>query len=184
MEKQKRIFIAVPLPDAVKNALHAVCAKLQQQFARGTVRWVQPDNMHLTLRFLGDTAVSQISPLITQLDHLNSKPIRLELSHLGCFPNRDRPRVLWVGLQGEVTRLEQLKKQVDQNLAMLGWPPETKAYKPHLTVGRVKDARKVAEVRWGGAVEAVHFQVTAVHLIQSDLQKNGPVYTTLHEVAF
>lgn len=184
MEEVKRIFIAIPLPEAVKRALDNVCEQLQQQFPSGSVRWVQADNMHLTLRFLGDTAVSQIPGIITQLDQLCPKPVRLQLHQLGCFPNQSNPRVLWVGLKGELAELQQLKRDVDRQLAALSWPPETKPFTPHLTIGRVKDARKAGQVRWRCEVDEAHFGVTAVHLIQSDLQKQGPVYTTLHKITF
>ncbi len=182
MKEKIRTFIAIPLPQSVKVALIDLGKQLSPQFPNGAVRWVQPDKMHLTVRFLGDTAVSQIPNIITQLDQIKSKPIRLQLSHLGCFPDEKRPRVLWVGLIGEMIQLGQLKQAVDQRLVPLGWPLETKKFSPHLTLGRVKDSRKIANVRWGGEVEQVHFRVTAVHLIQSTLQSSGPIYTTLHSV--
>ena len=182
MKEKVRAFIAIPLPQAVKEALNEVSVQLRVQFSNGGVRWVQPDKMHLTVRFLGDTAVSQLSAIITQLDHLQPKPIRLQLHEVGCFPNKKSPRVLWVGLKGDMAQLVQLKQTVDQCLFSLGWPLETKKYSPHLTVGRIKDSREVANVRWKGEVEQVHFGVTAVHLIQSTLQKDGPIYTILHSV--
>jgi len=182
MEEKVRTFIAVPLPDFVKEALDEAAQKLQLQLPDKSIRWVRPDRMHLTLRFLGDTAVSQIPTVAAQLNQLQFEPIRLQLNNLGCFPNKKRPRVLWVGLQGEVAYLEQLKRKIDQQLEPLGWPLETKKYSPHLTIGRVKKQRQLTNMRWGSEVEQVHFRATAVHLIQSTLQKEGPVYTTLHSV--
>lgn len=182
MKEKIRTFIAIPLPQSVKAALNDLCNQLGPQFPKEAVRWVQPERMHLTVRFLGDTVVSQIPNIITQLDQLELQPIRLQLNEVGCFPNRNRPRVLWVGLKEEMAQLVQLKEAVDQQLVPLNWPLETRKYNPHLTIGRIKDSGKVTKVRWGGEVEQVHFQVTAVHLIQSTLQSNGPIYKTLHSI--
>ena len=182
MEEDRRVFIAIPLPEGVKMALGDVCERLKLAFPQGAVRWVHPDKMHLTLRFLGETAVSTLPDIMTQLDQLKPQPIHLQLTQLGCFPSKDNPRVLWAGLSGEMGQLIHLKQTIDQKLVGLGWPLETRKYNPHLTVGRVKDKREVAKIGWRNEIEQVYFRVTAVQLIQSELQRSAPIYTTLHSV--
>ncbi|MCA9932045.1 MAG: RNA 2',3'-cyclic phosphodiesterase, partial [Anaerolineales bacterium] len=162
--KTIRTFIAVDLPAAARAAWGGVAQQLAAQLPSTAVRWVKPERMHLTLRFLGDTAVSQLPMLADGLDQMAQQfaPFSLRLSHLGCFPNERRPHVVWVGLQGDTEALAALKKGVDAALVPLGWEAETRPFQAHLTVGRVKDARQLAGVQWGMAVEEVEVPVTAV----------------------
>ena len=177
-----RAFIAVNLPPAVKEALDQVSQTLAQQMPPRVVRWVKPDRMHLTLRFLGDTAVASLPTLATALDQLTPQhaPFNLHLATLGCFPNRKRPRVIWVGLQGDTTPLHTLKQALDQTLIPHGWQPEEKPFKAHLTIGRIKDSRLLRNSQWQANIPHLIVPVTAVHLIQSQLRPSGPIYTIRH----
>ena len=181
-DSTRRLFIAIPLPNHVKKALGVNIETLKQQIPEKAVRWVRVDNVHLTLRFLGDTAVSKIPALIEGLNTLQDKhaPFHLQFSQFGCFPNKKRPRVLWIGLNGEMKQLVNLKQSLDQALWLLDYPVETRRYNPHLTLGRVKKSEQVAKTRWGGVVEPAQFQVTAVTLYQSKLTPQGANYTELH----
>lgn len=177
-----RAFIAVHLPEEVRTALEHVNEALAQQVPRKSVRWVTPERMHLTMRFLGDTAVSNLPTITAALDQATQgqSAFTLTLGQLGCFPNRRRPRVIWVGLDGNLAPLWELKRQVDAALQPLGWEPETRPFRAHLTLGRVKDSRLLADLDWGAAVEELPVPVTAVHLVQSELRSSGPIYTVLH----
>ncbi len=180
--KTKRMFIAITLPAAARAELGHVAALLARQVPGRSVRWVKPDLIHLTLRFLGDTAVSQL-PLITHaLDQAAAKhaPFSLRLNALGCFPNRKRPRVIWVGLDGEMAPARALKRGIDEVLQPMGWARENRPFRAHLTLGRVKDGRKLRGIEWESVVEKVLVPVTAVHLIESQLRSGGPVYTVRH----
>jgi RNA 2',3'-cyclic 3'-phosphodiesterase len=183
---QIRAFIAVELPAAVREYLGAVTADLAAQTKRGTVRWVTPERMHLTLRFLGDTAVAQLPTLYEAMDGMaaQQRPFQLQLTELGAFPNRQRPRVIWVGLGGDTAELTSLKQQLDQALAPLGWPVEDRPFRPHLTLGRVKDSRVGEQINWQARVGQLDIPVTAVHLIESQLRPDGPVYTIRHSSHF
>lgn len=183
--KKIRAFIAVHLPEAVTAALHQINQKLASQMPPRTVRWVTPERMHLTLRFLGDTVVSRLPALYEELDRTAARhaPLTLQLQELGCFPNRRRPRVIWVGLQGRGDawrRLQNLKQEIDESLVPLGWELEDRPFRAHLTLGRVKDGRRLRDVRWGAEVEKLDVPVTAVHLIESQLRPDGPIYTVRH----
>jgi RNA 2',3'-cyclic 3'-phosphodiesterase len=181
-----RAFVALTLPAAVQDYLGAVMADLKAHTTKGAVRWVTPERMHLTLRFLGDTAVSQLPALSEALDQLAARQtaFALQLTQLGAFPNQRRPRVIWVGLGGETAVLARLKQQLDEALVPLGWPLEEKPFKPHLTLGRVKDGRVGEQIPWQARVGQLAVPVTAVHLIESELRPDGPRYTTRHTSRF
>ncbi len=177
-----RAFIAVELPKPVKDALGDVAQMLAGRVPRGAVRWVRPEQMHLTLRFLGDTAVGQLPAVQSVMDSVTSghSPFIMHLNGTGCFPNAQRPRVIWVGLAGDEARLHALKAALDERLVSLGWPPEDKTFRAHLTLGRVKDEREVQGVEWAANVPPLDMPVTAIHLIESQLRPSGPIYTTRH----
>lgn len=175
-----RVFIAIELPPDVKREMERVRALLAQSLPEQAVRWVQPDKMHLTLCFLGDTAVSQL-PLISQrLDECAAQyaPFTLLLDGLGCFPNRQRPRVIWVGLKGE--QVERLQVAVETAVAQPGTPKDNKPFRAHLTCGRVKEGYKLANTHWQVVVKPVAMTVSAIHLIESQLRPSGPIYTVRH----
>jgi RNA 2',3'-cyclic 3'-phosphodiesterase len=181
-----RAFIAIELPATVRDYLEAVTADLAAQIKTGTVRWVTPERMHLTLRFLGDTAVAQLPMIYEALDRVagQQQPFQLQLTQLGAFPNQKRPRVIWVGLEGETAVLTALKPQLDEALLPLGWPPEEKPFRPHLTLGRVKDSRVGQQIKWQSRIGQLAVPVTAVHLIESQLHPDGPRYTIRHSSQF
>lgn len=162
----------------------AIGGDLKRQLPSRAVRWVKPANMHLTLRFLGETAESQIDPIAHGLQTAlaNVSSFSLVLSQLGAFPNKNRPRVIWVGVGGELKRLHAVQASVESALAQLGWLPDRLPFKPHLTIGRVKKGNQFKGVKWGGRVEQLPILVTAVHLIKSDQQPTGPIYTKLHTI--
>ena len=174
--------MAIALPPAVTAVLAQLSHTLARQMPDRTVRWVKPDRMHLTLRFLGDTAVTNLSPIATELDHVtaNYTPFQLHLHKVGCFPNRKRPRVIWVGLAGEVSPLVRLKQDIDTFLQPMGWEREKRPFQAHLTLGRVKNVHQVGSIKWDVPVKRVGWEVTAVHLIESQLRPQGPIYTTRH----
>jgi len=180
-----RAFIAIDLPPTVKAALAGVAATLGGRVPRGAVRWVRPEQMHLTLRFLGDTPAGRLPALAAALNTLAAghTPFTLHLSDVGCFPNARRPRVVWVGLGGEEAKLTALVSTLEAALRPLGWPPEDNPFRAHLTLGRVKDERASQGIDWSADVPALEVPVTAVHLIESQLRPDGAVYTVRHTSA-
>ncbi len=177
-----RAFVAIEMPPAVRAELGLISGVLAGQATPGSVRWVKPDLLHLTLRFLGDTAVAKLPAIAAALDNAvgQTAPFTLHLGQLGCFPNARRPRVIWVGLDGDRRSLLALKQGVDAVLAPLGWAAEERPFQAHLTVGRVNDGRLVGALDWETVVKQVAVPVTAVHLIESQLQRSGPIYTVRH----
>lgn len=178
---QIRAFIAIELPEDARRALGETERRLAEQLPQG-VRWVRPELIHLTLRFLGDTAVAKLPALAAALDALGAQhaPFALALREVGCFPNRKRPRVIWAGLDSQLAPLQALKRDLDEALVPLGWGVEDRPFQPHLTLGRVKDSRLLQGVAWQVDVEPVSVPVTAVVLMESELTRVGPIYTRRH----
>lgn len=183
--QQIRAFIAIELPEDARRALGDTARRLAEQLPQGSVRWVRPELIHLTLRFLGDTAVAKLPTIAAALDALGAQhaPFTLALSEAGCFPNRKRPRIIWAGLDGQLAPLQALKRDLDRALAASGWELEDRPFQPHLTLGRVKDSRLLQGVAWQASVERVGVPVTAVVLMESELTRSGPVYTRRHASA-
>jgi 2'-5' RNA ligase len=180
--KKTRAFIAIPLPQPIQDHLGMVSQTWAQQLSDRAVRWVRPSLMHITLRFLGDTEQKALSAVKNGLDDIGGRfrCFHLQLSTVGCFPNTRRPRVVWVGLQGQLDTAQSLKQEIDRFLLPLGWEMEDRSFRPHLTVGRVKDSRRIKGFQWQADIQPLTIPVTAVHLIKSELQRSGPLYTILH----
>ena len=176
-----RAFVALPLPPAVKAALGGVVEALSPAWPSGAVRWVRPENMHLTLRFLGESPVAKLPDIAAALDAVGGQtaPFDLSLAALGSFPNRRRPQILWVGLRDGDGDLAPLKEGLDRCLQGLGWPAEQRPFRPHLTLGRIK-GRARGRADWSAAVPPLDFAAGPLQLIESRLQPSGPVYTVLH----
>jgi RNA 2',3'-cyclic 3'-phosphodiesterase len=180
--KTIRAFIAVELPDDVKTYLSDTGQALATELPAGAVRWVKPEAMHLTLRFLGDTPVRHLPPISVGLDMITAgrRPFELELGQLGCFPNPKRPRVIWAGIRGAEAQLRAVRTALDRSLELWGWPVETKLFQPHLTLGRVKDPRAKIDLPWGKPLAPLLLKVRTVHLIESQLRPAGALYTIRH----
>jgi len=177
-----RAFIAIELPTRIKDILFRTCLELEDRIAPSkSIRWVRQENIHLTLRFLGEMQpelVSQIGHAIDlEVSHL---PVfDLELNELGCFPNLIKPRTIWVGIAGQTGLLQQLYKIVEQELMCFRWQPEGRPFQPHITIGRVKSPTTSIKVNlpFGRKVESLSFSVTAVSLIESVLRPEGASHT-------
>lgn len=176
-----RAFIAISLPADVQQLLGAVSQELATRVPGRAVAWVRPENIHLTLRFLGDTPLARLDRLTSLLDAVAARhrPFNLALGRLGVFPNERRPRVIWVGLTGDPPTAA-LQKDLDAALLPLGWQQDGKPFSPHLTLGRVKGSHDQIRLPWGKAVVPTSFTVDRLHLIESELRPQGPLYTVRH----
>lgn len=188
--EQIRSFIAIELPRNLKTAI----SRLQEQLKTGStapVRWVNPDNTHLTLKFLGDIDTAVVDDITKALGEAarGVPSILLGAEGLGAFPNNNRVQVVWVGLTGELDKLQKLQQRIDKELTPLGFPPEKRAFSPHLTIARIRD-RATANDRqdMGRLVENTEFEsgasflVETVDLMKSQLTREGPIYSKLGSV--
>ncbi|MFC1902559.1 RNA 2',3'-cyclic phosphodiesterase [Chloroflexota bacterium] len=185
--EQVRSFIAIELPDELRLGL----IKLQTQLKSGnqpSVKWVDPNGVHLTLKFLGNTSVDIINDITTAMEDAAQviPPFHLEAKELGVFPNLRRVQVAWVGISGDIDRLCQLQQLIESNLAPLGFAPESRRFTPHLTLARLHDRATPDErQRFGQLIaksslqEAYGFDVRAVSLMRSQLTREGAIYSQI-----
>ena len=188
MTETFRAFIAIDLPESIKSFLSDVQEALKLYGFR--VKWVRPQNIHLTLKFLGDTATAdadKIAEAMT-LAARNCPIVSLKAKGIGVFPNARRPRVIWAGLNGQLETLAKLQQTLDVHLADLGFARDTRAFKSHLTLGRVKG--KIASDRMKAAIdkleefESESFETDQIILFKSELRPTGAVYTKVQAIAF
>jgi 2'-5' RNA ligase len=182
-----RAFIAIEIPREIREAVGKAMAPLQKGIG-SIVRWVPVENMHLTLKFLGDvspTNVEMLSEMLLAEANL-FHCFDLRLSGLGSFPTLKRPRVIYIGIQAPVT-LEALQRGIESASRRLGYESDERGFSPHLTIGRVKQnvtgteqqtiRRALEEIRIDLLGTA---RVDSVHLYKSDLKPTGSVYTRLY----
>ncbi len=183
-----RLFVAIELPEQVRAALAELQARLRRHGLDG-LRWVRPEGIHLTLKFLGETPKDRVPEIAAALDAAGKgiAPHELALGALGTFGSRNSPRVVWVDLNGDIEVLLRLQRQVDRALEAIGFPRETRPFSPHLTLARIPPeiSGKVA----GPLKETPRVKVppAAIHvrelsLILSKLGAGGAVYTRLEAV--
>ncbi|OAT85807.1 RNA 2',3'-cyclic phosphodiesterase [Desulfotomaculum copahuensis] len=179
-----RLFWAVNLPPVARAALAQVQAALKE--AGADVKWVEAENLHLTIQFLGETPAGRVQAIVRAVqDMVAVGPFGLHLSGLGVFSGRDGPRVVWAGVRQGGDSLASLHCQVGEAMRPLGYIPE-KRFSPHLTLARIRSSRGVAELmQLIAALAATHLgdiTVSSVDLMQSELSRRGPVYTLLSSV--
>ncbi len=178
-----RTFIAFHLPGPVREHIRDIQDRLRPCGFR--MRWVRPESVHLTLKFLGDIDPAAVEPITGALSEAVAgvPPVRLSLGGIGVFPTVRRARVLWVGLRGDTHPLIQIQKRIDTVMEGCGFPRETRPFKAHLTLGRAKgvlDPRRLAEIIEDFAdMEAEPFTADEVILYRSELKPDGAVYTRL-----
>jgi len=183
-----RAFIAIDLPESVKSFLSEAQETLKLYGFR--VKWIRPQNIHLTLKFLGDTATADIDKIVEAmtLAARNRPVVSLTAKGIGVFPNVRRPRVIWAGLNGQLEILSGLQQTLDACLADLGFARERRAFKSHLTLGRVKG--NIASGRMKAAIdklkefESESFEINQIILFKSELRPSGAVYTKVQEIVF
>lgn len=177
-----RSFIAIDLPEEFHDEINRVTNELRP--AGGHVKWVRPENVHLTLKFLGDVPEDKIEPIGEAVAGASAGRglVNLVSSGIGVFPNRSKPRVIWLGLTGDLDRLTGLQQDVENSVTPFGFFPEKRAFKPHLTLGRVKSPKGKGGLM--NALEKVRpkeimFSASELVLFKSDLRPGGAVYTPL-----
>lgn len=176
-----RCFIAIEMAADMLHSLSSLQDWLSDRVPANAVRWVVPGNVHLTLKFLGDVSPADVDRIgkVMQSVASDSKPFALRLDKLGCFPNPRKPRVIWLGIEGDVDPLIRLQRALEQGLERQGWSSEGRRFHPHLTLGRVKNTSNVVEAGypWGQIRAAGHQQVSEICLVESDLRPSGAIYT-------
>ena len=190
-----RLFLAVPIPEAARARIGELIARLEP---RGwPMRWIDPDNAHLTLHFLGDTPPEQATILQLALPEIVARHEAFDLrtAGLGVFPKLKRPRVVWLGVYGPTHRLETLAHELGDALREMLFPVDDRPFSPHITLGRVRDIHNapirdlpealraaIDEMAADGLADpknGLPLPVEEVHLIRSHLESGGARYEVI-----
>ena len=188
--EQIRSFIAIELPAELKLELVQLEAQLKSGEQLG-VKWVDPDGIHLTMKFLGNIAVDRVEGITRAMEEAvcGISPFQLKVKELGVFPNFKRVQVAWVGLTGEVDKLAQLQKRIESNLTPLGFAPESRPFAPHLTLARLRaqtspdEKQRFGQLIANTTFEAAHtIEVDAISLMKSQLTREGAIYSQINSI--
>jgi 2'-5' RNA ligase len=181
-----RLFIAIDIPEQIKREIGELIGVLIKHDT--DIKWIMPENIHLTLRFLGATSESLVLKIRESLSTAAStcEPFPIHIQSTGAFPNDKYPRVLWTGIV-DSHLLKNLRNRIEDSLSMIGFQRDDKEFHPHLTLGRVrsqkgmisfmKEFRLFRDKKFGG------FLADQVKLMRSELRPAGPLYTCLHTVS-
>ncbi|MCK4534337.1 MAG: RNA 2',3'-cyclic phosphodiesterase [Syntrophobacterales bacterium] len=187
--KPVRIFLAIELPPGIKYLIEGIKEKLMP--ALKGIRWTRPEGMHLTLKFFGDVSQDDVVRIseVVERNVRDIAPMGLNVGSPGGFPSLKKPRVLWLGIGGDVQRLEVLQAAIERDLEECGFPGEKRSFKPHLTLGRARSHVRIisgAEALIGEIEELGVFRFDARELIlfESELKPGGAVYRKLATFPF
>ncbi len=181
-----RLFIAIELPDAIK----AEIARVQQQLeASGAgANWTRPEGIHLTLKFLGEVPDAKAQEILAAMAGAarGTGTLSLKVEGAGAFPNVKVPRVLWLGLSGDIERLSVLQEAVEDAMERLGFDREERKFSPHLTLARIKFPKP--RDNWAAVIDGIRnvdlggFTADRLSLMKSELRREGAVYTEIGTV--
>jgi len=190
MSKTIRSFIAIELDEKIHAFLADIQGKLKASEAN--VKWVKAENIHLTLKFLGNVTLDNIEKIKAILDEIaiGYKPYILSLSEIGAFPKLDHPRVIWVGTKEGVEETKTLAGDLEEELSAIGFEKEKRPFKSHLTLGRIRSPKNKQELK--EIVETINNEIQAASneqrvsiehltLFQSTLTPQGSIYAPLHK---
>ncbi|MDA3885832.1 MAG: RNA 2',3'-cyclic phosphodiesterase [Candidatus Delongbacteria bacterium] len=184
MEGYKRLFIAVKVN--IEPALEKYISSLKELFEGSKIKWIPMGNMHLTLKFLGKTSVDIITKLTIELSEIaeNNDPFDMRIQGSGVFKDFFRPTILWVGVRDH-NPFEKLKNDIENSMAKLGFRIDYDRFKPHMTIGRIKELNKRDEFeKFVRSYEHLLFQMVKVEeiiLYESILNSEGPTYVELEK---
>lgn len=187
-----RVFIALELPPSMRAMLENQLEQLQAALPGRGIRWVRPEGIHLTLKFLGNVPTAQLPAIRAgaQAAARDISPFSLQSTHLGGFPSLQNPRVIWLGIAGDLATLDSLQAAVENKLAPLGYPTDTRGFKAHLTLGRIKRAAPQEAQAIGRTLEqqaagpSVQWRCESLSVMQSILHPSGAEYRALHTIRF
>jgi 2'-5' RNA ligase len=187
-----RLFIAVDLPPDIHDCLEKVSDQLKEQMGPVPVRWVSPQNIHLTLKFLGDVSPSNIEVLSELLftEAAHQKPMVISIGGVGAYPKVRSPRVVWVGVEAPPEMVD-LQNAIDAQISRIGYSPDRRPFSPHLTLGRVsrnatpQEVRKIGDTLFSNKIGFLGVaRIRSVHIFRSDLKLSGAEYTKLFSAPF
>ncbi len=184
-----RVFIAIEIPKEIRQRIAQHIASLRDEAPDVRASWNREENVHLTLKFLGDVSINRLEVLSQAAKHsaqnLSSFPV--SIGGCGAFPDRGSPGVLWIGIEDPAGALNRLYDSLEENCARAGFPREERRFNPHLTIARLRQpqgARRLADLHQQKGFEKAVFLASDLLLVRSELSSNGSRYTTLARHAF
>jgi len=179
-----RSFLAFELPVEIREQIRVISKELKKTAL--PVRWVKADNIHLTILFLGSVDEDTIGDMEEKVNLVAKgfSAFRIRLNAVGVFPHWRRPRVIWIGLNGDIGRLSDLRDELQEELKALGFMPEKRPFRAHLTFGRFKGhLDRPEDMKWildkYRDINSDLYQLNELILYKSDLKPDGPVYTKM-----
>lgn len=190
-EDEIRAFVAIPLPKEVKEYLSDIISDLKLTFPEKSVKWVQPENIHLTLKFLGNISKSTLHFLLEKMKTGDRfSPFNLTIEKIGAFPSIYKPQVIWVGSSNHIA-ISELAQFVEKSTSMVKNENDSKSFSPHLTIARLRPGVKKEhfdivkqELYKRKEIKPIFFTVNHFCLYQSVLTSKGPIYTELRKYIF
>jgi 2'-5' RNA ligase len=181
-----RSFIAIKIPDEIKKNMVTIQEQLKK--AKVEASWPRAEGMHLTLKFLGDVPETRITEIVNGLQTAAEGigQLRLEVKGIGTFPNSQNPRVVWIGISGDIEKLTKLQGAVEDTMARIGLERDKRKFAAHLTLGRIKNIR--SRDQWLAVLAELRdrslsgFDATSIYLMKSELKSAGAVYEEMGRV--
>jgi 2'-5' RNA ligase len=184
-----RLFIAIELPSSVRRSVQDHINQLRQAVPEARASWIREENLHLTIKFLGDTPVTKVEALsqaIQRTAHQVS-PFELVIGSCGTFPSGRQPRVLWIGIKDPTNNQTKLQRALEDECESAGFPRDARPFHPHLTIARLRQplgARRLGQLHREIGFDPVSVNIRDVCLIRSELRSEGSRYTVLSRHEF
>jgi 2'-5' RNA ligase len=184
-----RVFVAIELPASVRRKLTEHIDRLRDSVAEARASWVREENLHLTLKFLGDTSVTSVEKLSATADIAasNVEPFEIVVEGCGAFPPKGQPRVLWVGIEDPSRQLALLHMALEDECAKVGFSREERPFHPHLTIARIRkphDSRHLAAIHNEVGFEPATVRAAELTVIRSELRSEGSRHTVISQHSF
>jgi 2'-5' RNA ligase len=185
----QRIFTAIDISREARDRIVKYTENLRGNFSGVRVGWEKPEKLHLTLKFLGEASGEQIEKLKIALGKIseNFSNFELQISETGVFPSPRNARILWLGLKDETGNLLKLNEMLESECERIGFARETRSFKPHLTIGRIREpqkSRELTEKHLGSKFEPVAFTASEIVVYESTLLPTGSIYSIVSKHSF
>ncbi len=181
-DKLVRTFLSIPVPTEVRSKKNMLYSTLEE--SPSSIKWVKNEQLHLTLKYLGYTTEPLLDEIRAKISQIASAidPFKLIIDKTGCFPNKERPRVLWLGIEGNKASLNELLFRIDKEMNKIGFPLQESEFIPHITIARIKYPQKHTPditIFLKSLYDPIDFTVDRVQFLSSELLPSGTFYTLL-----
>jgi 2'-5' RNA ligase len=185
MTDKIRVFLSIDIDDSVLlTKISDIQSRLNQEAAK--MKLTKNDNIHFTWRFFGDTSISMIDSIHSELEKLNHSPFTVKISGVSAFPRINSPRIIWVGVSDNRNIMVELKKKTDELISVLGYHPEKKKFIPHATIARVRAVTNRETIKQNlldlADIQIGDMTVDSINMTKSTLTPSGPIYETLWKI--